>query len=76
MIKVKLLILLKKEFFCFRILFTLIMIVGSGNGLPSLRSKAKFDRTYGHIGSENTPSNINYLQSRILVNARKSELAN
>ena len=52
MIKVELIILLKKEIFCFRILFTLIMIVGSGNGLPSLRSKAKFDRTYGHIGSE------------------------
>jgi len=59
MIKVKLAIFyFKKEFFCFRILFTLIMIVGSGNGLPSLRSKAKFYRTYGHIGSENTPSNI------------------
>jgi hypothetical protein len=77
MIKVKLAIFtLKRKFFCFRILFTLIMIVGRGNGLPSLRSKAKFDRTYGHIGSEIPQVIINYLQSRILVNARKSELAN
>jgi len=44
--------------------------------LPSLRSIAKFERRDGHIGEEIAPNPIGDLQSRILVNARKSELAN
>lgn len=52
------------------------MIVGKGNGLPSLRSKAKLDRANGHIGREIPQVVMYYQQSRILVNARKSELAN
>jgi len=47
-----------------------------GKGLPSLRSIAKFERTSGHIGNEKPQVEFIYLQSRILVNARKSELAN
>jgi len=35
-----------------------------------------FERTNGHIGNEMFQVVINYQQSRILVNARKSELAN
>jgi len=58
-VKIRYIIFIKeRKFLCFLILFTLIKIVGSGKGLPSLRSKAMFDGTYGHIGSENTPSNI------------------
>lgn len=47
-----------------------------GKGLPSRQSIAMFDRTYGHIGTEISQVVLNYQQSRILVNARKSELAN
>jgi hypothetical protein len=35
-----------------------------------------FERTDGHIGNEMSQVIYNYQQSRILVNARKSELAN
>ena len=35
-----------------------------------------FDRTYDHIGNEISQVAFCYQQSRILVNARKSELAN
>nr|YP_007374945.1 hypothetical protein Pra_mt0317 [Phlebia radiata]CCF07385.1 hypothetical protein Pra_mt0317 [Phlebia radiata] len=51
---------------------------------PSLRSLAKLERAAGHIGSEILQvvtffiliRSGYYQQSRILVNARKSELAN
>jgi hypothetical protein len=52
------------------------MVVGVGNGLPSRRSEAKFERTNSHIGNEMSLVDLLYQQSRILVNARKSELAN
>jgi hypothetical protein len=47
-----------------------------GKGLPSRQSIAMLDRAYGHIGTEISQVVLNYQQSRILVNARKSELAN
>jgi hypothetical protein len=51
-----------------------IMVVGGIKSLPSLRWIAMFVRTYGHTGNEITRQICQ--QSRILVNARKSELAN
>ena len=47
-----------------------------GKGLPSLQSIAMLDRADGHIGTEISQVVLYYQQSRILVNARKSELAN
>jgi len=47
-----------------------------GKSLTSRWSIATFDRTDGHIGNEISQVVVNCLQSRILVNARKSELAN
>jgi len=52
------------------------MVVGGVKAYPSLRSVAKFDRTNSHMGKEKYPVEFYYQQSRILVNARKSELAN
>jgi len=47
-----------------------------GKSLPSLRSIVTLERASGHIGSEKPQVEVFYQQSRILVNARKSELAN
>jgi len=47
-----------------------------GKGLPSRQSIAMLDRADGHIGNEISQVVLYYQQSRILVNARKSELAN
>jgi hypothetical protein len=47
-----------------------------GRSLPSRRSIVMFDRTNDHIGNEISQVAYCYQQSRILVNARKSELAN
>ena len=47
-----------------------------GRSLPSQRSIVMFDRTNDHIGIEISQVAFCYQQSRILVNARKSELAN
>ncbi len=40
------------EVFCYKIRFILFNGSWWSKSLPSLRSKAKFDRTNGHIGSE------------------------
>lgn len=47
-----------------------------GKSLTSLRSIAIFEGRSGHIGNENPQIAFRNLQSRILVNALKSELAN
>jgi len=41
-----------KEIFHYKIRFILFNGSWWGNGLPSLRSIATFERTYGHIGNE------------------------
>jgi len=56
----------------------LFCLTGSwkGKSLTSLRSIAIFEGRSGHIGNENPQIAFRNLQSRILVNAQKSELAN
>ena len=66
----------KKEIFHYKDSIYIRLGSWKGRSLPSRRSIVKFDRTDDHIGNEISQVALSYQQSRILVNARKSELAN